>query len=64
MSNVTHTTIAKYRISTWCDMNDLDKTLNGIQGNDGNGWQHCHENGKPLIFDKLKDANIKLKKLN
>ena len=54
----------KYRISQWLDTSDDNAeeypTLYGVQGNNGNGWQHCHSGGEPLIFKTSKEAKQKI----
>ena len=57
----------KYRISQWLDTSDDNAEeypiLYGIQGNVGNGWQHCHMNGEPLIYSTHEEAANKIKSL-
>lgn len=57
----------KYRISEWLDTSDDNAeeypTLYGVQANCGDGWQHCHEDGEPLIFSTSEKAQAKILEL-
>jgi len=57
----------KFRISQWLDTSDDNieeyPTLYGIQANNGNGWQHCHMDGEPLIYSTLEEADKKIESL-
>lgn len=54
----------KFRISQWLDTSDDNAeeypTLYGVQANKGNGWQHCHNNGEPLIFKTIEETESKI----
>ena len=56
----------KYRINEWLDIGDdveEYRILFGVQANKGSGWQHCHEDGEPLIYGTLKQASDKIEEL-
>ena len=57
----------KFRITQWLDTSnmaaDILPVLHGVQANNGGGWAHCHEDGKPLIYKSLEEASAKMDEL-
>lgn len=57
----------KFRISQWLDMSDDEAEEYSIkyeiQVHQDKQWKHCHDDGKPLIYDTPEEAGTKMTEL-